>query len=69
MGRIRAKLQGATRCFASGTGAPIKRPVQAQAGEILISLHDNEDPMFGIDVVPFLAASYDEAHKLSLIHI
>src|SRR5499427_2496932 len=37
---------------------------QAQAGEILMSLHDNEDPMFGIDVVPFLAASYDEAHKL-----
>src|SRR6516162_10281831 len=24
----------------------------------------NEDPMFGIDVVPFLAASYDEARKL-----
>jgi TRAP-type C4-dicarboxylate transport system substrate-binding protein len=28
------------------------------------SVHDNEDPMFGIDVVPFLAASYDEARKL-----
>ena len=37
---------------------------QAQVGEILISLHENEDPMFGIDVVPFLAASYDEARKL-----
>jgi TRAP-type C4-dicarboxylate transport system substrate-binding protein len=37
---------------------------QAQMGEVLISLHDNEDPMFGIDVVPFLAASYDEARKL-----
>jgi len=37
---------------------------QAQIGEILISLHDNEDPMYGIDVVPFLAASYDEARKL-----
>ena len=37
---------------------------QAQAGEILISLHDNEDPMFGVDVVPFLAASYGEARKL-----
>src|SRR5262249_58928854 len=36
---------------------------QAQMGEVLISLHDNEDPMFGIDVVPFLAASYDEARK------
>jgi TRAP-type C4-dicarboxylate transport system substrate-binding protein len=37
---------------------------QAQVGEILISLHDNEDPVFGIDVVPFLAASYDEARRL-----
>ena len=37
---------------------------QAQVGEILISVHEDEDPMFGIDVVPFLAASYDEARKL-----
>src|ERR1700730_17799582 len=37
---------------------------QAQAGEILISLHENEDPMFGVDVVPFLAASYVDARKL-----
>jgi TRAP-type C4-dicarboxylate transport system substrate-binding protein len=29
---------------------------QAQMGEVLISVHDNEDPMFGIDVVPFLAS-------------
>src|SRR5262245_377128 len=28
---------------------------QAQMGEVLLSLHDNEDPMLGIDVVPFLA--------------
>jgi TRAP-type C4-dicarboxylate transport system substrate-binding protein len=39
---------------------------QAQVGEILISVHENEDPMFGIDVVPFLAASYGEARKLWL---
>jgi TRAP-type C4-dicarboxylate transport system substrate-binding protein len=37
---------------------------QAQIGEVLISLHDNEDAVFGVDVVPFLAASYDEARKL-----
>jgi TRAP-type C4-dicarboxylate transport system substrate-binding protein len=37
---------------------------QAQIGETLISLHDNEDPIFGIDVVPFLATSYNEARKL-----
>jgi len=37
---------------------------QAQVGEILISLHENEDPLFGIDVIPFLATSYSEAAKL-----
>jgi len=36
----------------------------AQMGEVLLSLHDNEDPIFGIDVVPFVAASYDEARRL-----
>jgi TRAP-type C4-dicarboxylate transport system substrate-binding protein len=45
----------------------IKRAVQtgqAQAGEVLISLHENEDPMFGVDVVPFLATSFADAKKL-----
>jgi TRAP-type C4-dicarboxylate transport system substrate-binding protein len=37
---------------------------RAQMGEVLISLHDTEDPIFGIDVVPFLATSYDEARRL-----
>jgi TRAP-type C4-dicarboxylate transport system substrate-binding protein len=45
----------------------IKRAVQtgqAQAGEVLISIHENEDPVFGIDVVPFLATSFADAKKL-----
>jgi TRAP-type C4-dicarboxylate transport system substrate-binding protein len=45
----------------------IKRAVQtgqARVGEVLISLHENEDPIFGIDVVPFVATSYPEALKL-----
>ncbi len=45
----------------------IKRAVQtgqAQMGEVLMSIHENEDPIFGIDVVPFLASSYPEAKKL-----
>ena len=47
----------------------IKRAVQTgqvQIGEVLISLHENEDPIFGVDVVPFLATSYPEAKKLWL---
>jgi TRAP-type transport system periplasmic protein len=45
----------------------IKRAVQggqAQAGEILLVNFENEDPLYGIDGVPFLATSYAEALKL-----
>jgi TRAP-type C4-dicarboxylate transport system substrate-binding protein len=45
----------------------IKRAVQsgqAQMGEVLMSLHENEDPVFGIDVVPFLATSFADSLKL-----
>ena len=64
------KLQITVHPAASLFKAPeIKRAVatgQAQAGEVLISVHENEDPMFGIDVVPFLATSYPAAKKLWL---
>jgi len=45
----------------------IKRAVQGgqvQVGEILLVNFENEDPLYGIDGVPFLAASYGEALKL-----
>ncbi|MES1149672.1 MAG: TRAP transporter substrate-binding protein [Bradyrhizobium guangdongense] len=45
----------------------IKRAVatgQAQMGELLLSVHENEDPVFGIDVIPFLATSFPDAMKL-----
>ena len=45
----------------------IKRAVQggqAQAGEILLVNYENEDPLYGLDGVPFLATSYKEAHRL-----
>src|SRR4030088_2453822 len=64
------KLQITVHAAASLFKAPeIKRAVQtgqAQMGEGLISLHENEDPMFGIDVVPFLATSYPASRKLWL---
>ncbi|WP_417815198.1 TRAP transporter substrate-binding protein [Thalassospira alkalitolerans] len=47
--------------------ADIKRSVQrglVPAGETLISLLANEDPVYGVDAIPFLATSYDEAKKL-----
>jgi TRAP-type C4-dicarboxylate transport system substrate-binding protein len=45
----------------------IKRAVQggqADIGEIIISGFSNEDPMFGVDSIPFLAGGYPEALKL-----
>ena len=45
----------------------IKRAVQggqAQIGEVLISNFSNEDAMYGVDTIPFLATSYAEARKL-----
>lgn len=45
----------------------IKRGVrtgQVQMGEVFISLLGNEDPVFAVDSIPFLATSYDEAERL-----
>jgi TRAP-type C4-dicarboxylate transport system substrate-binding protein len=62
------KLQITVHANASLFKAPeIKRAVQtgqAQAGEVIMSLHENEDPIYGLDVVPFLATSFDQAKKL-----
>lgn len=46
----------------------IKRAVQtgqAQAGEFILSGAANENPLFGVDSIPFLADSYPAAKKLA----
>jgi TRAP-type C4-dicarboxylate transport system substrate-binding protein len=62
------KLQIQVHANASLFKAPdIKRAVatgQAQMGEILLSIHENEDALYGIDVVPFLAVSFPDSMKL-----
>src|SRR3954467_839187 len=64
------KLKITVHSNASLFKAPeIKRAVQggqAQIGEILLSGYSNEDPVFGVDSVPFLATSYADARKLWL---
>ncbi len=48
-------------------GADIKRAIQtgqAPIGERLLSGHQNENAIFGVDSVPFLATSFDDASKL-----
>ncbi|MEA2929218.1 MAG: hypothetical protein QOG38_1646 [Hyphomicrobiales bacterium] len=62
------KLQIQVHANASLFKAPdIKRAVatgQAQMGEVLLSIHENEDALYGIDVVPFLAVSFADSMKL-----
>lgn len=62
------KLKITVHSNASLFKAPeIKRAVQggqAQIGEILLVNFENEDPLYGLDGVPFLATSYAEAVKL-----
>jgi TRAP-type C4-dicarboxylate transport system substrate-binding protein len=62
------KLQITVHGNASLFKAPeIKRAVQtgqAQMGEVLASLHENEDPVYGLDTVPFLVSSFEQAKKL-----
>ena len=62
------KLQITVHAAASLFKAPeIKRAVQtgqAQIGEVLLSIHENEDPLYGLDIVPFLATSYEQSRKL-----
>ena len=46
----------------------IKRAVQTgqtQAGEFILSGAANENPLFGIDAIPFLATTYAESKKLN----
>ena len=48
-------------------GAQIKRAIQTgqvPIGERLLSGHQNENAIFGIDSIPFLATSFDDAAKL-----
>lgn len=48
-------------------GNDIKRAVQtgqAPIGERLLSAHENENALFGIDAIPFLATSFDASEKL-----
>ena len=50
------------------SGNDIKRAVQtnqAPIGERILSAHANENAMFGVDSIPFLATSFDDSDKLA----
>jgi TRAP-type transport system periplasmic protein len=63
-GRLRITVHPGAALYAA---PEIKRVVQigqAKMGEVLISLQEADDPIFGIDVIPFLATSFDQARNL-----
>lgn|SRR5690606_585043 len=63
-GKIKINLHPSASLFKA---PEIKRAVQtgqAQVGEVLMSIHENENPIFGVDGLPFLATSYEEVDRL-----
>ncbi|CAG0981682.1 Solute-binding protein [Burkholderiales bacterium] len=63
-GKLRLQLHPNASLFKA---PEIKRAVQgnqAQAGEILLVNYENEDPLYGLDGIPFLATSYADSYKL-----
>src|SRR5690349_24597953 len=63
-GKLRIQIHSNASLFKA---PEIKRAVQggqAQAGEILLVNFENEDPLYGLDGVPFLATSYADSMKL-----
>jgi len=69
---VKAATAGALEIKVQSNSTLLKRPevkrgVQqgvVQIGEVLVSALGNEDPLFEIDSVPFLASSFDESEKL-----
>jgi len=63
-GKLKLQLHANASLFKA---PEIKRAVQggqAQAGEILLVNYENEDALYGLDGIPFLATSYAESFKL-----
>ncbi len=63
-GSLTITVHSANSLFSHGEIKDSVRRGLAPVGEILMSRLVNEDPVFGVDSIPFLAASYEEAEKL-----
>jgi TRAP-type C4-dicarboxylate transport system substrate-binding protein len=69
---IEFETKGALRIVVHPNGSLFRAPEiaravetgQAQMGEILMSLLVNQNPIFGLDSLPFLATSFDDSYRL-----
>lgn len=69
---IEFETQGKLRIVVHPNGSLFRAPEiaravesgQAQLGEVLMSLLVNQNPIFGLDSLPFLATGFDDAYRL-----
>jgi TRAP-type transport system periplasmic protein len=69
---VKAATAGKIQITVHSNGSLVKHPEikravqsgQAQLGEVLISSWANEDPLYGLDSVPFLASDFATSRKL-----
>lgn len=63
-GALEIKVHSAGSLFKHPEISKAVRSGQVPAGEFFLSLLNNDNPAFGVDSLPFLATSYDDAAKL-----
>ena len=63
-GKLKITVHSAGSLFKHPQIKNAVRSGQVQIGEFFLSLIANENPVFAVDALPFLATSYDDAKKL-----
>ena len=63
-GQLKMTVHANAVLFKATEIKPAVQGGQAQAGEILFNAYENENPMYGLDGIPFLATSYSQSRKL-----
>lgn len=63
-GRLKITVHPGGSLFPHPQILPAVRNGQVQLGEVLMSLLANENPLFELDSIPFVATSYEEARRL-----
>ncbi|WP_243028848.1 TRAP transporter substrate-binding protein [Thermus albus] len=63
-GRLKITVHPGGSLFPHPQILPAVRNGQVQMGEVLMSLLANENPLFNLDSIPFVATSYEEARRL-----
>jgi len=65
VGKLKIVLHPSASLFKANEIKRAVQTAQAQAGEFILSGAANENPLYGIDSIPFLATTYPEAKKLN----